>query len=101
MVRVMSSGHWHGGRWAVELWGVALMNRRVCFWTDNVGVFLVTAAPLSPSSTQMPYIHLGSGEGVENQVADALSHFQFQVLPEVDPEGTPCPPELWELVKVN
>lgn len=100
----------------LELWGYSLANQRVCFWTDNMGVFfcvnkltssslpvlsllrrLVLCCLLLNVSFQARHV-----PGVNNCAAGALSRFQFQdfraYCQGADQSGFPFPEELWEMV---
>lgn len=77
---------------AVELWGPHLRNKRVCFWSDNMGVVNCIN---SLTSSSLPVLSLlrhlvlkclefniwfrsSHVPGVENSIADALSRFNFR-----------------------
>lgn len=101
---------------AVELWGSILQNRRVCFFSDNMGVVHCISRQSSSSPPVLALLrHLvlrclqhniwfraRHVPGVSNSTADALSRFRWQefreLLPEAALEGRVCPPFLWDLV---
>ena len=100
----------------VELWGQEFWNRRVRFHCDNLGV---VQAITSLAASSLPVVRLLRAlvlkflelnmficavhiPGVENEVADALSRLQWdrfwQLGPEAEQAGVPCPSGLWDLV---
>lgn len=101
---------------ALELWGPELANKKVCFWTDNMGVVYgvnrLTSSSLPVLSllrrlvlkclTFNVCIRARHVPGVLNCAADSLSRFQFQVFrqlcPEADLESFPFPEVLWDMV---
>lgn len=101
---------------ALELWGDCLANRRVCFWTDNMGVVFcvnkLTSASLPVLSLLRRMVlrclllnvsfRARHVPGVRNCAADALSRFQFQdfhaYCQGADQLGSPFPEELWDVV---
>lgn len=104
---------------SLELWGSELCGRRVCFWTDNMGV---VHGVNNLTSSSLPVLGLlrhlvlrcldynisfraRHVPGVENCAADSLSRFQFQEFrrccPGADLEGSPFPEDLWDLVTMS
>lgn len=79
---------------ALELWGEKLANKKVCFWTNNLSVAHCINKLSSSSLSALSLLHhlvlrcltcnisflAHDVLGVEFKVADALSHFQFQVF---------------------
>lgn len=100
---------------AVEIWGGALQNKRVCFWTDNLSVVHCISRLTSSSPPVLALLrHLvlrclqhniwfraRHVPGKCNLVADALSRFLWQefreLLPGAAQQGHRCPSFLWEL----
>ncbi|KAG8579422.1 hypothetical protein GDO81_010876 [Engystomops pustulosus] len=103
---------------SVELWGNLLANKRICFWTDNLGVVFavnkLTSSSL-PVLALLRHLVLRCLEwnimfraqhvpGVDNVIADPLSRLDFQVFrqrfPGAELEGCRCPPHMWNLIHV-
>lgn len=101
---------------SLEIWGEHLRNKRVRFWCDNLGVVQAVNAQTANSppvvsllryfvlkclmlNSHCTAVHV---PGVDNNIADSLSRFQwdrFRVLaPEAATKGIPCPSHLWRLV---
>ncbi|KAM4017451.1 uncharacterized protein ACNLHF_007081 [Anomaloglossus baeobatrachus] len=103
---------------AVELWGPVFSGRRVCMHCDNMAVVHSINALSEKSPPVVGYLrHLvlrclelnicvvaRHVPGVRNEVADALSRFQFcrfrTLVPGADVDGEPCPEWLWGLASV-
>ncbi|KAM3928086.1 uncharacterized protein RB166_006214 [Leptodactylus fuscus] len=100
---------------SVILWGPLLRDRRVTFWCDNESV---VHAINNLTSSSLPVLSLlrhmvlrclemniwfraRHVPGCKNNVADALSRFNWQVfrelLPEASEVGLECPPYLWDI----
>lgn len=104
---------------AVEIWGEQLVNRRICFWSDNMAVVHCISRLTSSSPPVLALLrHLvlrclqrniwfraRHVPGVNNSVADALSRFRWQEFRELLPGaalvGHSCPAFLWEMVENN
>lgn len=101
---------------AVELWAGSLANRVIVFWCDNLGVVqaINNQRCCSPPALRL-LRHLvlrcllfnisftaRHVPGVDNQVADALSRFDFvrfrALCPGASATGLPCPPHVWQIV---
>ncbi|KAM4748862.1 uncharacterized protein WCC33_006262 [Rhinophrynus dorsalis] len=101
---------------AVEVWGELFRNSRVVFWTDNIGVVHVVNRSTSASPPVLALLRFlvlrclqlnisfraKHVPGLENDIADALSRFQFDrfrvLAPGAAVKGVPCPGHLWSLV---
>ncbi|KAM4048977.1 uncharacterized protein ACNLHF_027451 [Anomaloglossus baeobatrachus] len=102
---------------AVELWGSHFAGSKVCFHCDNQAVVHAINNLSAKSEPVVVYLrHLvlrclqlnvqvvaRHVPGVDNEVADALSRFQFSrfraLLPWADEVGVECPEDLWHLVR--
>lgn len=100
---------------AVEIWGDRLSNKKVCFWSDNMGVVQCISRLTSSSFPVLALLrHLvlrclqrniwfraRHVPGVRNSVADSLSRFRWQefrdLLPGAAAVGYRCPDFLWDI----
>ncbi|OCT57735.1 hypothetical protein XELAEV_18003071mg [Xenopus laevis] len=100
---------------ALYLWGEVLMNKRVIFVSDNVGVVQAINRQSASSGEVVRLLrililrclHLNVGfravhlPGVQNEIADSLSRFQWerfrQLAPLADKRGHRFPEHLWRL----
>ncbi|KAE8597602.1 hypothetical protein XENTR_v10016529 [Xenopus tropicalis] len=101
---------------AVELWGQALSNKSVLFRSDNMAVVLAVNNLTSSSRPVLSLLrHLVLRclqlnikfrakhiPGEINEIADALSRFQWDrfrfLAPEAEQEGERCPDIVWRVV---
>ena len=101
---------------ALEIWGAFFKGKRILIRTDNKGVVYAINCLTSKSppvivilrylvfkclslNIWLKAIHVA---GRDNDLVDSLSRLQmdrfFQLFPEADRVGLPCPPNLWDLV---
>ncbi|KAM3936678.1 uncharacterized protein RB166_018784 [Leptodactylus fuscus] len=101
---------------ALEIWGDRFSNKKVRFHCDNQSVVCAINALTASSppvvrllrqlvlrclslNAWVVAVHV---PGVSNVIADSLSRFQWerfwQVAPEADDRGLPCPDHLWSVV---
>ncbi|XP_041429517.1 uncharacterized protein LOC121397210 isoform X1 [Xenopus laevis] len=101
---------------AVEIWGRQLANNSVVFHSDNMSTVMAINNLKSGSRPVLGLLrHLvlrclqlniafraRHVPGCDNNVADALSRFQWdkfrELVPEADIQGTPCPDLVWHLL---
>ncbi|XP_041428581.1 uncharacterized protein LOC121396972 [Xenopus laevis] len=100
----------------LEIWGAHLANKRIIWHTDNLGVVYVlnnltsNSPPVLRLLRQVVFralkyniwIRAKHIPGFKNNIADALSRFQFELFWKIadnpDPYGASCPDYLWGLV---
>lgn len=101
---------------ALEIWGERLSNKRVRFMCDNLGVVQAVNRQTANSppvvsllrhfvlkclliNSHCTAVHV---PGVDNNIADSLSRFQWDrfraLVPEAADGGISCPAHLWRLV---
>lgn len=94
---------------SLELWGDFFANKRLLFSTDNKGVaFAVNSLSYLRHLVFLClkwniWIKAKYISGKTIIIADALSSLQmdrfFELLPEAELVGTPCPSHLWDLIR--
>lgn len=101
---------------AVIIWGPIFANKRILLHSDNKGVVFAInclSSKSDPVVTRLRHLVLyclkfniwlkaSYIEGEKNCLADALSRLQMvrfrDLAPDAEPVGTPCPPQLWDLL---
>lgn len=103
---------------ALEIWGERLGGRAICFHCDNMSVVrainsLFASSPPPPVLVLLRrlvlqcwrlnvWVRAQHVPGEKNDIADALSHFQWdwfwKVAPDAQLRGDRCPDSLWTFV---
>lgn len=103
---------------AIHIWGDYFKNKRILLHSDNRGVVYAIncqSAKSEPVVTILRHIVLqclnlnlwlkaSYLKGERNIIADSLSRLQmdkfWEIVPDADPVGAPCPQELWDLLLI-